>query len=377
MLVQIEVAGGLDGRERVTDARDPEERQPIEYLVGNASTLQDRAARRLVEQAEQPDRRLVVDRGHDVRVAYVVDPGDVLVADPLDPVCAEARQQQRRALECFGGRDATPREPTLQVVACSERPCGTGGPHPAGTSVAGAGDPLERRLGRRSRDAVVPQVVPEFVELVEDHRVRPAAADLPAGVEDLLDVALAAGRSNDLGADVLEPAEALAAHLLGEDRHRLAAQQGTIERPSAAVVARRGPHRSVCRRVELARHQPRHQAAERGPNLVGSGREVLAHESDDAGGNARQLRRKLERVHGSEAAGLRIVVPGDPKEVERIDGLHLHARQALDDGRIQPGGVPHLRKSGDHDLALPAPFYGSSAHALVGYALQMLPSWPR
>jgi hypothetical protein len=37
---------------------------------------------------------------------------------------------------------------------------------------------------------VVPQVVAELLELVEDHQVLAGAAQLPALVEDLLDVAL-------------------------------------------------------------------------------------------------------------------------------------------------------------------------------------------
>lgn len=51
--------------------------------------LQIRLALRGVEQAQQPLAVLIVDVDDHVGVLHVVDPGDVLIADALDPV-AEA-----------------------------------------------------------------------------------------------------------------------------------------------------------------------------------------------------------------------------------------------------------------------------------------------
>ena len=56
------------------------------------------------------------------------------------------------------------------------------------------------------------------------------------------------------------------------------------------------------RRVELARDQPRDQAGERRSDLVRAGREPLADEGDDPGGDAGQGWRQLERVDPPEAA---------------------------------------------------------------------------
>ena len=62
-------------------------------------------AGRLVEQAQDAHAVLVVDGGHRVGVAHVVDPGHVLVADALDAVVAEAVHEQGRALQRLGGDD--------------------------------------------------------------------------------------------------------------------------------------------------------------------------------------------------------------------------------------------------------------------------------
>ena len=63
-------------------------------------------ARLLVEEPQEAHAVLVVDGGHGVGVADVVDPGHVLVADALDAVVAEAVHEQRRALQRLGGDDA-------------------------------------------------------------------------------------------------------------------------------------------------------------------------------------------------------------------------------------------------------------------------------
>ena len=217
-------------------------------------------------------------------------------------------------------------------------------PTHAGQPPARAGDGGERLLGGGAGDAEVPEVVPELLELVEDHRLRLGLLDLPAGVEDLLDVGLAPRRRDDLGADRGEPLEPLAAHLLGEDRHRVAAQQRRVERAAAAVVAGRGPHRLLRDRVELPRDQAGHEAAERRADLVRAGREVAPDEADDAGRHAGQLGRDHERVHRAEAAGRRVVVPGDAEEVEGVHGLHVDPGQASRRSQGRWSGDPAARR---------------------------------
>ena len=68
--------------------------------------IEQRLADRLVEQAEQRQALLVVDRGHHVGVAHVVDPRHVLVADAFDAMAAEAELVERGALQRFGRDDA-------------------------------------------------------------------------------------------------------------------------------------------------------------------------------------------------------------------------------------------------------------------------------
>ena len=90
---------------------------------------------------------------------------------------------------------------------------------------------------------------------------------------------------------------------------------------TAAVVARRWPHGLLGDRVELAGDQTGHQAAERGTDLVGTGREPLALEEENAGGGAGELGRKLDVVDRPvpAPAGGWLVVPGDAVQVARIE----------------------------------------------------------
>ena len=117
-----------------------------------------------------------------------------------------------------------------------------------------------------------------WLKITQSLRLR---LDLPALVVDFFDVRFAAGRLDDFGADRLEPLEAFARHLLGQDRDRRAAQQRRIERAAAAVVSGAGPDGFLRRGIELTGDQPRHEAAERRADFVCAGREILADEADD------------------------------------------------------------------------------------------------
>ncbi len=213
----------------------------------------------------------------------------------------------------------------------------------------------------------MPQVVPELVELVEDHQVLAGLAQLPALVEDLLDVRLRTRGLDDLPGDALQPLEPLPGHALGEDRDRLATEQVRVVGAAAAVVAGRRPDRLLGGRVELARHEPRHQAPERGAHLVGTGGEPLADELNDPGRDTRQLGRKLDEVHIAEPAAVRdrLVVPGDPEQVEGVEVPEPDlAQRRLHIGGDEPR-VPHLGEGGDGDVALPGPGHGSREGLVV------------
>ena len=57
-----------------------------------------------VEQAQQPLAVLIVDVDDHVGVLHIVDPGNVLVANALDPVAAEAVLQNGGALQRLAHR---------------------------------------------------------------------------------------------------------------------------------------------------------------------------------------------------------------------------------------------------------------------------------
>ena len=203
----------------------------------------------------------------------------MLVADALDAVLAEAQLSR-------GSGTAAPRwrPPAATGTGCadsrrrrsSRRIPWRSSRRPAGSSRCGSDsrDLLDDRPGH----LVVPDGVAELLELVEDHhRVAALGPQLPALVVDLLDVGLAAGGGDDLvGADLAQPLEALAAHALGQDRHRRAGEQRAVVGAATAVVAGRRPDRLLARRVEVARHQPRHQAAVGRAHLVRAGGKPLA-----------------------------------------------------------------------------------------------------
>ncbi len=320
----------------------------------NTVLNQERASVFLVEQTGDVDHGVVVDGHHQVGVADIVDPRHVLVADALDAVRPESVLEQGRALQGFAGGDLAAREDLLHVIAAGDRPRRTGGGGDAAELVAGAGEALEGLLHGVTGDLVVPQVIGEFLELVEDHQVLPRGAQFLALVEDLLDVGLAARRFDRLTRDLRQPLEALAGHALRQDGDRLAGQQRRIVRAAPAVVTGGGPDRLLRGRVELAGHQPRHEAGEGRPDLVRAGREPLADDGDDARRDAGQRGRQLERVHPAEpaAAGLGFVMPVDAEQVARVDVPHPDLRQLFFYFGGDLGGVFHLGVGGDDDVAL-------------------------
>ena len=160
-----------------------------------------------------------------------------------------------------------------------------------------------------------------------------SARELVALVVDLLDVALGAGRPDDVGRvdhPVLEPVEALAAHALGQHGDAAAAHEPRDRDAAAAVVAGRGPDRAVARRVELPGDDPRREAAVGGEHLVRADhREAVAERDDDRRVDAGQLARQHDVVR-------------DASTVRRSASLYQWTRKRLS-GWASSGPTPASR----------------------------------
>ena len=335
----------LDAAQHVGDAGDAQPGELLDQLVVQVQlVLQIRLALRGVEQAQQPLAVLIVDVDDHVGVLHVVDPGDVLIADALDPVAAEAVFQNGRALEGLAHRQLQMGILFLQQITGAHGTGGAGGESRAGEPVTGALDGLVHIRQGVAGDIVVPQGVAHLLELVEDH-VLGILLQLVGLVEDLLHIGLAAGGGDDLGADLMEPVKPLLAHLRRQDGHALGAQQ-------PAVVAGGGPHGLVPVHVELAGHQTGGQAAEGGAHLVAAGGEPLAHHGHDPAGDAGERRGQLDVVgHRLEqsAALLGLILPGDAEQVQGIHIPEAHGLQPLPDLLRDGLRVLHLGDGGDDD----------------------------
>src|SRR6266478_1132375 len=90
-----------------------------------------------------------------------------------------------------------------------------------------------------------------------------AARELGALVVDLLHIALAARRADDVGGigyPSFQPVEPLPTHPGRQHRDAAAAEDARDRNPTAAVVAGRRPDRPVANRVEAAGDEARHEA---------------------------------------------------------------------------------------------------------------------
>ena len=175
-------------------------------------------------------------------------------------------------------------------------------------------------------------MVPELGELVEDD-VGGIALELGAAVVDLLDVALGAGRPDDVGGighPALQPGEAFPAHAFGEHRHAPAAHDPADRDATPAVVAGRRPHGALGRRVELPGDEARGEAAEGGQHLVrGDHREAVAEGHDDRRVDAGE-RLWEHDVLGDADAGPPgpVVAPVDAEQVARIGRVGVDGGEA-------------------------------------------------
>ena len=218
------------------------------------------------------------------------------------------------------------------MVACGKRAAAScaGG---IGTHVVGLyAEVLQYFENRPSGDLVVPQIVLELLELVEDDDVAAACGvQLMALVEDLLDVGLASGGGDDLSGHALEPVEALLRHVLRQNRYAVAAQKRAVVGASTAVVSRAGPDGLLAGCIEVACDQGGGETGVRGADLVHSAGEPLADQGQDSGLRPGDRARDLDEVDPSVQSAflLRFVVPRDPVEVDRVHIPKPDVLQAL------------------------------------------------
>ena len=216
---ELVILGHLHAAEHVGNATDAHPGQLLQGLGVHTGLLgQIPQALLLGEEPQQPLGVLVVDVDDHVGVLHVVNPGDVLVADALNAVVAEAVVQDGGALEGLAHRQLHAGVDLLQVVAAADGARAAAGEAGAGEPVPGPLDALEQGGQGLAGDLVVPQMVAHLLKLVEDHAAR-VLPQLVGLVEDLLHVALAAGGGDDLRADGLQPLKPLPAHAGGQDGH--------------------------------------------------------------------------------------------------------------------------------------------------------------
>ncbi len=123
---------------------------------------------------------------------------------------------------------------------------------------------------------MVPEVIAEFIKLVENRQILSGFPQLPALVENFFDVAFAAGGFYNFSGDRCEPLKALTAHAFGQDGNGFAAQQGGIISPAAAVVPGGRPDGLLGGGIELTGYQSRDQTSEGRTHFVRTGGKPFA-----------------------------------------------------------------------------------------------------
>ena len=167
----------------------------------------------------------------------------------------------------------------------------------------------------------MPEVIAHLLKLVEDHDILTCVAQFPGLIEDLLNIALAAGSGDRLAGNCGKPVKTLLAHLSGQDGDRIARKQLRIECAAAAVVTGRRPYGLMICGIKLTRYQSREQTSDGRAYLMATCREPFADHADDLGVNARKLLGKYKEIRLSELSALflGLIVPCDPEKVQGID----------------------------------------------------------
>ena len=215
-----------------------------------------------------------------------------------------------------------------------------------------AEDPVERTPGAM----IVDEIVRELGELIEDD-VFPIARELSAFVVDLLDIALGAGRADDvgrLGNPLLQPVETLAAHACGKHGDAAAAENTGNRNAAAAIIAGRRPDCTVVRRIELPRDQPRHEAGVGREHLMGADhRKATAEQHDDRRRHTGQFGRKHHMArHRHPFFAACIIEPVHPPQVGRVRRIGIYPGEIRRRLAGDVGGVSKLAPGRQCDLHL-------------------------
>jgi len=273
-------------------------------------------------------------------------------------VAAEAVLEDGRALESFADGQFGAGEAFFDIGAGAQGSCGTGGEHDTAQVGIGAANGVEDFFHGGACDRIVPEVVGELVELVEDHHIVAGALKLHALVEDFLDVGLTAGGCDDFLGHGLEPLEALAAHLGGENGDARAGEEAGNVGTAAAVVASARPDCLLGGGVEAAGDQLGREACICGADLVGAGGEPLAGKADNARLRASNCARDFDVIDRAIGAAefFWFIVPGDAEEVTGMYIPQPNVRKFLFDGFGNFFRVAHLCECWEQDAFLTAAF---------------------
>src|SRR5450756_2101652 len=367
VLVHLLVLGHLDRRNHVCQRRDAQQVELLDELARDTLFLKVYLACFLIEKAKQMHRILVADGGHGVGVADVVDPGDMLVADTLDTVCAKPVCVEGRALQGLDGRDMAVRVDLLEVLASTDGPRRASGGDISRHARSWTLDAVEDLLKCRAGHVVVPQCVAELLELVEHNDVvATSGLQLVYLVIDLFDIGFGSRSADDLlGSNLTQPVEAFLAHPLRENGDGICSQQGAVEGATAAVVARGRPYGRLPGWVELSGHEPRDEAAECSADLVCAGGKILADDAHNASLDASDGTWEFDIVHVAIQARFHVVVPRDAEQVDGIDVPEADTLELGLDLVRNKRRVLLLCEGGDDDVAVLSQFDGFCQNVFV------------
>ena len=89
----------LDGRQQIGNAGYTQLRQPRHQRIRHSSAGQQALPRRLIEQPRNRHRRHIIHRHHHIRIADVVNPRNVFIANAFDAVRTKTILNKCRALQ--------------------------------------------------------------------------------------------------------------------------------------------------------------------------------------------------------------------------------------------------------------------------------------
>ena len=171
MFAHFKILGQFNAGNKVADAGNSQQIQPADQCRRYPEGREISLAGRFVKQTHQADRRFIINGHHQVKVFDVVNPRYVLITDALDTVFPKSVLQQRRALQRFAGGNFTHGELSLEKIATSDGPGRTGSRYKHPEMISGFHDKLKDFQHSGSGDLIMPEVVAEFIELVENYQI--------------------------------------------------------------------------------------------------------------------------------------------------------------------------------------------------------------